>query len=854
MAQNWWEQDEQVAPQGGGVVTRAGDPTIPFRTTQERNQAAASAYDPAKAEAEARLAEAQARIAEAEASRAGAMKAAELNQQADYATRRETLDALESQIRATEQAWERSLKGGVPNWIAGRIPTSGVGEFNTLGSQLLDVGQSVFRIPGSGDQSERELQSKIEALKPVSTDTDAQIRAKLDYMKRRVDEQREALGLPRTDWDYGGEDLLPGMDRTRQTVTDVGAGQRQPTLATGETQRVEDPMLRKIAGQVGRMVSSGQSDEAIRNFLSKAGVDPATTNIEGVLEYRRSDPRYKEWKRLNPNKPYPVGEDFYMREVPMSETRQLYNELSQSPLGAFAVQAGQGVTGNRLDNLAGLLGGDPEQVRLGTELLREEQPMASLAGDIAGQAMFEYAAGRVPGAQALRGVRGARMGADAAYGAYSGSGMGEDMFDASGAVTGSVANVAGGAVGRGATNMASTALRGVQDETLKYLNDQGVDLTIGEIARATDSLPGRIVAWTEDRMAGLPGADALVNTARYRGAESFNRAAMRQAGEPIGATVTETGERGLGQLKEATIKEYQRILNPIRVAKDQGFVTAVAGVRRAAKGIPEHGKKVDYTIARVENMFKNNMLTGRRLQDAVRTLRKEKANYAGQPLGDEAIAALQRTEDELFAMVGRQASPDVVTALDAVNRAHGNRKIVQRAASSMSAQRNDGLMSPQQLNQASIQNTRKFGGDDLAMSENRPFYQLTTSAMDAMGQTIPDSGTAGRTALVPLLGATVAGGSAALGASTDNPYADAASGFGTGLGLLSLAAAPVYSRAGQRAIQQALLADRPYIDAVERLIQNNPTVARALGLLNYFPNASQIGGGIGRAVMGPSPE
>jgi hypothetical protein len=141
------------------------------------------------------------------------------------------------------------------------------------------------------------------------------------------------------------------------------------------------------------------------------------------------------------------------------------------------------------------------------------------------------------------------------------------------------------------------------------------------------------------------------------------------------------------------------------------------------------------------------------------------------------------------------------------------------------------MFSPKALNQASIRNTERFGGLDRALSPDRPFYDLTSAGMKTMPNLTPDSGTAGRLLLYPLIAGA---GGAGIGAATDSDRASGAergANIGTGLGLLTLAAgAGPYSRAGQKLLQRALLGERP-----DRIVK----------LGNYLINQAKLGGMFG---------
>jgi hypothetical protein len=175
---------------------------------------------------------------------------------------------------------------------------------------------------------------------------------------------------------------------------------------------------------------------------------------------------------------------------------------------------------------------------------------------------------------------------------------------------------------------------------------------------------------------------------------------------------------------------------------------------------------------------------------------------------------------------------------------------VKAASKSSAAQGAGEMFSPKALNQQSISNTTKYGGSDLALSPNRPFFDLTKAGMGVMPNLTPDSGTAGRLQLYRELGTIGAGLGGGIGALTgDNSPSRATEGGGIGIGgalaLGTLLSAP-YSKTGQKAIQKALLAERPRaIQKIgEYLINTNPKyagmLASAMGRDYFFqPELSQ---------------
>jgi hypothetical protein len=133
--------------------------------------------------------------------------------------------------------------------------------------------------------------------------------------------------------------------------------------------------------------------------------------------------------------------------------------------------------------------------------MRQAHPVASIAGDAAGQLTAEGLLGRIPGAQSLMAGRWGRRGADALYGAYAGSGENNDN-PGTGAVEGALVNTLGGMVGRGVNNAAGRTLAGVKNAHLQYLDNRDIPLTLGQIARGSENTFGHAVGGIEERMAG----------------------------------------------------------------------------------------------------------------------------------------------------------------------------------------------------------------------------------------------------------------------------------------------------------------------------------------------------------------
>lgn len=817
MQQRPWEEYGGPAEAPAPVITRRADPRLDAQTRVAEAEADAARYAEARARAEAAKAEADARIAEANAQRGGTAPPSAETQDTRSA-RLSALTALTNQLRAVRFRYDRDLAGG-PSITSPLeylpLPTNRA--FDSAAAGLENPFLAAFRVPGVGSQSDAELRSFIRGNVPSASDSDETIEQKLANIENRIQSEIQARGL-RIPGPAAAPPAAPAaapreiMDQSGPVIGGA-APPAAPAELSQRTRTVVDPSLRAIGGRVGQMLARGRPDAEILDYMRGAGIPPESTSIGAALSHRRT-PQWRAWQQQHPGAPYPLGERFYTREVPLSAAEQGFNAVAQSPVGAYAISAGEGLTGNRLDDLTDLAGGNGEQIRRGEDLLRAQRPVSSVAGDISGQALFEALAGRVPGGRALLATRWGRRGADAAYGAYAGSGSGEGT-DVLGGVTGTVANTFGGMAGRGLQRGAGAALTGVRDPALQYLHQRGVPMTLGQMARvrAAQSIPARMVAGAEDRLTGLSGPGDIINAARRRGFEGYNRAAFNEGLEPIGQNIgPATGGEAIDTMQTLVSGPggaYDRALGGVTVPRDPQFTADYATARIAGEAIPVHGPQIGHALDQaLDPRLATAPLSGEEVQAAIQGLRQEAATYRGQPGGNAAQGAFRNVETALTDLVGRQ-SPGTMPALNAANRAYRLQQIIQRAV--RGAGSNDELITPAQLRNASIANTTTYGGANQAASTTRPFYDLTRYGQQVLPSQVPDSGTAGRAmlgqGLLASTGASIGGVRGYAGADEGGGAGGAAEGAAEGA-LLATALASPYTRTGQQALQTLLLGQR----------------------------------------------
>lgn len=730
------------------------------------------------------------------------------------------LDSLVEQINRVQTLYEEGP--GATKGLAGLgdyLPFDSNRQFDTAGAGLAEQGMAAFRVPGVGAQSDTELRQFVEANKPQASDRDVSIEEKLLQLRNRVDATRAGMGLPPANWlgigqqdnsgtmppalgDNGpGANVGPDGINRSTALTDLGAsnnGGGGAQLASPDAQQtlVDDPTLAGIRqAYLGRLQANQQPGVIVQWLRNEVGItDPA------VL---RSVAAQAAFRLKNPNVPLSeyntaaLGQKY----VPLSDAGQALNILGQSAIGAGAIAAGDALTGFNMDSLIGATGGNAERARLGMAQNADNSPIASTIGTLAGG----VAGAMIPEAGLARaGITGARaaLAGDAIYGAVAGGGLADYAADGSqatlgdrlaGAGTGAVAGAVGGAVGQGIARGAGALARGVQNPSVRTLQEADVPLTVGQ-SLGQSGIIGRTVKGVEDRLAGLPGVGDSIQTRRMEGLTKFNANQFDRALKPIGgSTGGKIGNDGILEAQQQVGQAFERALQGKAAQFDQEFGSDIAGAvvdANKIKGI-DTAKFLNELNQITQSQFDLNAgtLAGRDLQLLLQRLEGLKKNYKDEAASYEINAVINKVQGAAEGLFRRQA-PEVMPAYNKAKAAYKRLSILEDAV--LAAGNNDGLFTAAQLGRSQIRNTKKFGGKRAAAAGNMPFRAEQSAGQAVLPNTVPDSGTIGR-------GVVTALGAGTVGAGTGAVAGDPQSGALTGLGAIGMLAA-LYSRGGQRAL------------------------------------------------------
>jgi len=362
-------------------------------------------------------------------------------------------------------------------------------------------------------------------------------------------------------------------------------------------------------------------------------------------------------------------------------------------------------------------------------------------------------ASKIP--MALRGVQAVKAGAGvgAVGGALTPSGdvNDEDYFMKKAQEIGK-----GAAFGAGTSGAIAGAARIIRPETnamAAQLMKEGVTPTPGQIL-------GGAFNTVEEKLQSLPILGDAINYAKRKTQEEFNTAALNRALAPIGEKVTQAGRAGVTEVKEKLGKAYESLLPRISFRPDQQFVQEFNNLKQMATGLgPQEQAKFNRIIAEVESKFSpNGSMLGTTFKTVESKLNKEAKAFSKsldayqQELGGALNEALRIMRDTL-----PRVNPGFSDELKAINTGYANYTRLRQAASSTAAGAREGMFTPAQLAQA-VRAQDTSVGKGASATGQALMQDLAEQGTNILGSKVPDSGTAGRLALL--------GGGAAAGSAT----------------------------------------------------------------------------------------
>lgn len=297
-----------------------------------------------------------------------------------------------------------------------------------------------------------------------------------------------------------------------------------------------------------------------------------------------------------------------------------------------------------------------------------------------------------------------------------------------------------GVVG-GVTPLAAKAVEKVVSPTLRpeveKLIGEGVSLTPGQV------LGGRLRA-LEEKATSFPIIGDVIQKAKDKGVEQFNKAAYKRALDPIGGTVPEVaGRQGVNAVKNQISDAYDALLPKLTFVPDNGLSQNLATLDKTVRGLPK--EKADEVANVVTSIIKdrmppNGLVDGNTFKVIETDLSKLAKKYAGATgteglVGDAYAQSLKALRENLA-----RSNPDYAEQLKKVNTAFANYAIIRQAGSMANTAEK---FTPSQLANA-VKKADQSAGKGATATGKALMQDLTDAGQLVLPSTIPDSGTAGR--------------------------------------------------------------------------------------------------------------
>lgn len=282
------------------------------------------------------------------------------------------------------------------------------------------------------------------------------------------------------------------------------------------------------------------------------------------------------------------------------------------------------------------------------------------------------------------------------------------------------------------------------------------------MARGITPTPGQILggAWnkTEQKLTSILGLGDAISGSRTAANREFNQAVYADVLDSIGGKVPNAlGRDAVQDVHSQISQQYKTLLPSLQFTPDQQLGTDLADIfaRYGPRMMPD-------TAARMQREFRNflapsrqrGQLTGDDFKGLESTLTDTEKRLAsgtaeeqlyGNAVGDllDALRAnLERSNQGLLIQVGNQTM-DAGERLAAINLAWAKMKRLERASSSLGAE--SGVFTPAQfLN--SIKALDRSNDRTAFAQGNALMQDLADAGKNVLGDTVNDSGTAGRIA------------------------------------------------------------------------------------------------------------
>ena len=274
---------------------------------------------------------------------------------------------------------------------------------------------------------------------------------------------------------------------------------------------------------------------------------------------------------------------------------------------------------------------------------------------------------------------------------------------------------------------------------VQMLRAQGVKPTIGQTM-------GGMPNFIEQKATSLPFVGDLIQKGRKDALDQFNRVAINRAVSPIGGQIDDIGHAGIKKAGDMLSKAYDDALNGLKgVTLDQQGLADIGNLKSMAQSMPMN-KQFNSIFKNVveKRLSPNGGMAAGTFKIVESELGNKAAKYGAssvaseQELGDALKEALRILRDQ----AARQ-NPQYADALAKANQGWANLVRIEGAGKASALQ--DGVFTPGKL--MSAVRSADTSVRDRATARGAALMQdLAGAGQRVLGNTYPDSGTAGRLA------------------------------------------------------------------------------------------------------------
>ena len=270
------------------------------------------------------------------------------------------------------------------------------------------------------------------------------------------------------------------------------------------------------------------------------------------------------------------------------------------------------------------------------------------------------------------------------------------------------------------------------------LKSKGVNPTIGQTL-------GGAYNTTEQKATSLFGVGDSIRSARESARDQFNKAVINDVVESVGGKVDDIGREGVRKAGDIVSKSYDDIWASFKGLNfDKQFAQDFGQLQQLSTGLtPDMQRKFNSTVNNylASRVSPNGGMTSETLKKAYSDIGDVQRQYAKSSGAEgELGSALKQLQALIMNQVGR-ASPVAAKQMQASDLAWA--KLVRVEDSAKRSTTNDGVFTPGQFLGALKGNSASVRGRDFSRGTALG-QSLGEAGQKVLGNTYPDSGTAGR--------------------------------------------------------------------------------------------------------------